>query len=149
MLIDTIVAADVQGKTKEELLQLFDTKQNWSKGIVKHAINTLVDKNKPPKPISLKVGDTCFHRGLKHPCLIIKVNKIDCIHLLLTSEVLTYGLLGKLNTRYTDWQELYVSSTIGYSDNIRLLSDYIISIDQKQLLSIKKLLKLKYKGLFR
>ncbi len=147
---DTINSSkDLEGKTKIELLRLIDTREVWNKNYVKAGINGLVGLNRSKDILNIKSGDIFNHKGLKHPCLIIKVTKTECIHLLLTSEVTCDGILIKLRTRFTDYQELYVTSTLGFLNNARILDQYILSIDQKQVLEVKKLLKLKYKGLFK
>jgi|SRR6188508_1312349 len=146
--MDVIIGTDVQGKTRDELISIFDTKQSWSKGIVKHALGSIKNPNKL-RPLLLKIGDICYHKGLNHPCLIIKVGPSHSIHILLTTEVTSHSLITKIKSRYQDWQESYVTSSMGISENMSLINNYLISIDTKQVLEIKKLLKLKYKGLWK
>lgn len=130
-------------KTRFELVEIFNTKQSWDKSVVKHAINTVKSNNKST-PNKVLVGDIFFNRGFGHPAIIIKVIKDRCICLSLTTEETNCGIIKKLDSRFLNLQNSYVTSSIGESLDNHVIEQYITTVEVKEVNSIKKLLKQRY-----
>lgn len=124
---------------KEDVLAKIDANPNMPKGELKTLINSISLKGKITLK-KVKPGDIFAHHVFKHPVLVLKQLDKSYVCLMITTTLKDCFMMTKLECRYIDI-DCYITNAMIVSDFETISTNYMYTIETKELNRIKKLFK--------
>lgn len=129
----------MQGKTREELIGLFDEKAHWTKAEVRGALSSM--KLKHDRVVTeARVGDVYTVTGFGHPAVVIKKKNGICYSLTLTTSEDCESILCPCNSRF--FPTSFVTISLHKVKEATVIQHFINPYENKaHLFKIKRLYK--------
>jgi hypothetical protein len=129
----------MQAKTREELIELFNEKDNWTKAEVRGALASM--KLKHERVVTeVRVGDVYTVTGFRHPAVVIKKKNGICYSLTLTTSEDCASILCPCDSRF--FPTSFVTISLHRVPEEFVLQNFINPYENKaHLFKIKRLFK--------